>query len=66
MLFAAETSKTLFYIFGGALALWAVLVSFVGMRGHENWPSSERAARGVMSISAVLVVLAMATAVITS
>ena len=66
MIFAAETSHTLFYICGGGLALWAVLVSFVGMRGHEDWPSNDGAARGIMGISAVLVVLAMATAVITA
>jgi hypothetical protein len=64
--FAAETSHVPFYICGGALALWAVLVSFIGMRGHENWPPNETVARGVMGISALLVVLAMATAVITA
>jgi hypothetical protein len=62
----AEKSHTAFYIAGGILALWAVLVSFVGIRGHENWPGNDTAARGVMGISAVLVVAAMATAVLTS
>jgi hypothetical protein len=70
VMFAAEeahkTSHTPFYIAGGLLALWAVLVSFIGIRGHENWPSSETAARGIMGISTVLVVLAMATAVISA
>ena len=69
--FAAEAAEehknhTLFYICGGGLALWAVLVSFIGMRGHENWPGNESTARGVMGISALLVVLAMASAVITA
>jgi hypothetical protein len=63
---AHETSHAPFYIAGGLLALWAVLVSFIGIRGHENWPSSETAARGIMGISTVLVVLAMATAVISA
>lgn len=63
---AGESSHLAFYICGGLLALWAVGVSFVGMRGHENWPGSEGAARGIMGISAVLVVLAAATAVITA
>ena len=63
---AEEGSHALFYICGGALAIWAVVVSFIGMRGHENWPSSDGTARGVMGISALLVVLAMATAVITA
>jgi nitric oxide reductase large subunit len=73
IVFAAETleeteehSHTAFYVAGGVLALWAVLVSFVGIRGHENWPSSDGAARGIMGISAVLVVAAMATAVLTA
>lgn len=63
---AAEGSQVAFYVCGGLLAAWAVAVSFVGMRGHENWPGSAGAARGVMGISVVLVVLAMATAVITA
>ena len=62
----AEPSKTLFYIFGGLLAVWAVVVSAIGIRGHATFPPSKKAGRGVMTISIVLVVLAMASAVITS
>ena len=62
----AEPSKTLFYICGGALAVWAVVVSAIGIRAHETFPPTQRAARGVMTISVVLVVLAMASAVITA
>jgi hypothetical protein len=61
----AEPSKTLFYIFGGLLAVWALVVSAIGIRAHETFPPSKSAARGVMTISIVLVVLAMASAVIT-
>ena len=61
-----ESSKTVFYICGGLLAAWAVLVSFAGIRAHETFPSSRRAARGVMAISALLVLAAMASAVLTS
>jgi hypothetical protein len=61
-----EKSHTVFYICGGALALWAVIVSAIGIRRHEKWPSSDGAARGIMGISALLVVLAMATAVATA
>jgi hypothetical protein len=61
----AEPSKTLFYICGGALAVWAVVVSAIGIRAHETFPPTKSAARGVMTISIVLVVLAMASAVIT-
>ena len=63
---ATEGSHAAFYVCGGLLAVWAVVVSLMGIRGHENWPGSEGAARGVMGISALLVVLAMATAVITA
>ena len=61
-----ETSKTLFYVCGLLLAAWAVVVSAIGIRAHETFPSSKGQARGVMAISAVLVVLAMASAIITS
>ena len=69
--FAAETiedeaSKTPFYVAGGLLAAWAVLVSLLGISRNREWPSSDGAAKGVMGISAVLVVAAMATAVITA
>jgi hypothetical protein len=61
----AEPSKTAFYVFGGALAVWAVALGFIGLRSPD-FPGSERRARGVMAISAVLVVAAMAAAVLTS
>ena len=70
VLFAAEaaehTSHTPFYVAGGALALWAVIVSAIGIRGHERWPSSPAVATAIMAISAVLVVAACATAVISA
>ena len=62
---AAEPSKTLFYICGGLLVAWAVVVSALGIRAHETFPPTKSAARGVMTISIVLVLLAMASAVIT-
>ena len=62
----AEPSKTLFYICGGALAVWAVVVSAIGIRAHETFPPTQSAFRGVIAISAVLVLLAMASAVITA
>jgi hypothetical protein len=60
-----EPSKAAFYVAGGLLALWAVLVSAMGIARHEEWPSTDGAARGVMGLSVVLVVAAMATAVLT-
>jgi hypothetical protein len=61
-----ESSKTLFYVMGGILAAFAVVVSAIGIRGHETFPPSQGAARGVMTLAAVLVVLTLAAAVLTS
>jgi hypothetical protein len=60
-----EPSKVPFYIGGGVLALWAVFLGFVGLR-TENFPESALASRAVMGVSAVLVVFAIATALITA
>jgi hypothetical protein len=61
----AEPSKTAFYVVGGMLALWAVVLGFIGLRSPE-FPGSERGERGVIAISAVLVLAAMTAAVLTS
>ena len=60
----AESSKAPFYITAGLLAGWAVLVSVIGIRRHEDWPNSAGVARAIMAISAVLVVATMAGAVV--
>jgi hypothetical protein len=62
---AAESSKTLFYIVGGLLAGWAVLLAVIGM-SRAAFPATTSAARGVGAVSAVLVLGAMAAAVITA
>ena len=62
----SEPSKTLFYIAGGLLALWAVVVSALGISRHEDWPGTDGAARGGMGVSAVLVAFAMVAAVVTA
>jgi hypothetical protein len=61
----AEPSKTSFYVLGGALAAWAVVLGLIGLRSPD-FPGSERGSRGVMAITTVLVVAAMAAAVITA
>jgi hypothetical protein len=61
-----ESPKTLFYVCGGLLAAWAVVVAAVGIRAHETFPSSRGTARGVMAISVVLIVATMASTIITS
>ena len=60
-----ESSKTAYYIAGGALAAFAVIISAIGISRHENFPPNQGAARGIMALAAVLVALTMATAVLT-
>jgi plastocyanin len=62
----AEKSKVPFYIAGGALVAWALIVSVgLGMR-KPDFPSTKAGERGVIAITVVLVVLAASAAVITS
>lgn len=64
--FAADTgSKTAFYVAGGALACWAVLIGAIGITS-PSFPRGAGAARGVMLVSGLLMACAMATAVIVS
>ena len=60
-----ETSKTLFYVAGALLAVFAVVISVIGIRGHETFPPSKGASRAVMALAAVLVAFTMASAIIT-
>ena len=60
-----ESSKALFYICGGLLAAFAVVVSAIGIMRRDTFPSGKGQARGVMALAAVLVLAAMAAAVIT-
>ena len=60
-----ETSKTAFYVAGGLTALWAVCISLLGIARGHGFPSAG-ASKGIMGVSAVLVVASMATAVITA
>lgn len=60
-----EPSKTAFYVGGGLLAGWAVVLGALGMT-QPDFPSSDGAARGVMGISVALTVVAMVTVLITA
>ena len=53
-----------FHVMGGILAVWALLVSFLGVT-RENFPATKRAERLVAAISVTLVVAAIGSAVIT-
>jgi hypothetical protein len=61
----SEPSKAPFYVAGGVLAAWAVLVSFVGIT-RPDFPTSATAMRGVCAISVLLAATAMTLAVVTA
>jgi hypothetical protein len=60
-----ESSKTPFYILGLVAAAWAMVLFAVGMRS-ASFPGSPSAQRGVIAISVLVVVGAMASAVLTA
>jgi hypothetical protein len=61
-----EKSKVPFYIAGGALVLWAVILSLaLGMR-KPDFPGSAMGERVVIAITTVLVLAAASMAVVTS
>jgi hypothetical protein len=59
-----ETSKTLFYVAGGALVAFAIVVSALGITS-PSFASNRGASRGVIALGALLVAFTMAAAVIT-
>jgi plastocyanin len=62
----AEKSRVPFYIAGGVLVAWALVVSLgLGLR-HPDFPGSQAGERLVLAISAVLVLATVAMAVVTS
>ena len=61
-----EPAKEAFYVLGGLFAAWAVLLGALGITRHATFPPSPGAARGVMAISLVLFLAAIASAVLTS
>jgi hypothetical protein len=60
--FVIATSKTPFFIGGGVLALWAVVLATLGLR-NPSFPGGVRGQRIVMGISLVLAVVAIGLAV---
>ncbi len=66
LLAASDTaSKVPFYICGGALALWAVLLAATGLSRPE-FPGNRTGERGVVTITFVLIVLSIGAAILTS
>jgi len=64
VMLAAAPSKVPYYVAGGALAAWAVLLAAWGI-SHHGFPRSPGRARLVMLMSLALVAATMATAVLT-
>jgi hypothetical protein len=60
-----EASKVPFYLCGGAVALWAVLLAGIGLSRPE-FPGNRPGERGVIGITFVLIVLAIGSAILTS
>jgi hypothetical protein len=56
---AHHKSELPFFLAGGLLASFAVIISVVGFK-KPDFPANEAAARGVMTVGAVLVASAMA------
>jgi hypothetical protein len=61
---AADPSKTPFLIAGGVLALYAVVLGAVGLRA-PSFPGGSGGQRAVMALTAVLMLVALAAAVLT-
>jgi hypothetical protein len=59
-----EPSKTAFYIIGGLLAVYAVVIAFIGMR--TRFPDSKAQRGAMMTLSAVLVAAALVASVATA
>ena len=63
---AAEKSKVPFYVAGGVLVVWALVLSLgLGMR-KPDFPGSLAGQRAVVAVTAVLVLAAVATAVLSA
>jgi hypothetical protein len=60
-----ETSKTAYYVAGGVLAVFAVIISAIGIRGHETFPGGKGGRNGVIALAALLVAATMASAILT-
>jgi hypothetical protein len=61
---ASEPSKVPWYIAGGVLALYAVVLSTIGLR-RPDFPFNRRGQRLVILVSFVLIVIAIASAILT-
>ena len=61
----AEIDPNAFHVIGGIFAIWAVLVTFVGLRMTE-FPKNDGGVRAVVAISALLLAGTVGAAIATS
>jgi hypothetical protein len=65
LLAASATSKVPFFIAGGALAAWAVILAAIGLN-RPDFPGNLRGQRTVIGITFTIVVITIAMAIVTS
>jgi hypothetical protein len=62
---ADEPSKVPFFIIGGGLALYAVILSTIGIQ-RPSFAASRAGQRGVIAVTAVFALIAVFAAILTS
>src|SRR2546423_13380025 len=65
VLAAGEPSKVPFYVVGGCLALWAVVLSLIGL-SRPGFPAAAAPQRAVMLVSGLLVAGTVGAAIATA
>jgi hypothetical protein len=60
-----EPDKTAFYVAGGVLVVFALVIAAIGTREAETFPATKGARNAVCALAVLLVAATMATAVIT-
>jgi len=65
VLIVAATSKVPFFILGGGLAVWAGVLSWLGLT-RPDFPSGAGSYRGVMLATFLLMLAAIGSAIVTA
>ncbi len=65
VLLVAATSRLPFFLVGGALAAWAVVLAVIGLRDPE-FPGNLRGQRGVIAFTFLLAAATVAAAIATA